>query len=75
MKEYIYKRDFVLWFLSLILIYGVYTETGWITSIFALLVMICREFQTIINRIETAKNKQTHELLMKLKAHRIYYEY
>jgi hypothetical protein len=46
------KSDFVRWLLSIGLIYGVYTETGYFTTLFAFLSLIAFEILSFSERLK-----------------------
>lgn len=65
MKEHIKPVDFVRWALTALLIVGIHSETGIWTTVFAVLVALVLEGQTLLNRMLTGVTKQFVELFEK----------
>ncbi len=51
------------WAFTVFLVFLVYTETGYFTLLFAVLVAVTLELQVWVNKVQTEANKATLELL------------
>lgn len=67
MTEYIKPHDYLRWVLTVLLIVGIHSETGLWTTVFAVLVTLSLEGQTLLNRIQTDLTKQLVELFKRMK--------
>jgi len=56
--KHIKKSDVLRWLLSIVLIYLVFTETGYWTGLFAFLVILESESSVILNRLKCERGEE-----------------